>query len=69
MPPEKSGFYYPNKFALIYLNAMEEIMGVNGLNAILNLAGLQEYIGNYPPDNLDKEFDFSYYTALQTALE
>ena len=69
MPPEKSGFYYPNKFALIYLNAMEEIMGVNGLNAILNLAGLQEYIGNYPPDNLEKEFDFAYYTALQTALE
>ena len=69
MPPEKSGFYYPNKFALIYLNAMEEIMGVNGLNAILNLAGLQEYIGNYPPDNLEKEFDFAFYTALQTALE
>lgn len=69
MPPEKSGFYYPNKFALIYLNAMEEIMGVNGLNAILNLAGLQEFMGNYPPDNLEKEFDFAYYTALQTALE
>lgn len=69
MPPEKSGLYYPNKFALIYLNAMEEIMGVNGLNAILNLAGLQEYIGNYPPDNLEKEFDFAYYTALQVGLE
>lgn len=69
MPPEKSGFYYPNKFALIYLNAMEEIMGVNGLNAVLNLAGLQQYIGNYPPDNLEKEFDFAYYTALQVALE
>lgn len=69
MPPEKSGYYYPNKFARIYLMAMEEIMGKNGLNAILNLAGLQEYIGNYPPDNLEKEFDFAYYTALQVALE
>ena len=38
MPPEKSGYYYPNKFARITIEAMEEIMGTNGLNAILNLA-------------------------------
>lgn len=69
MAPEKSGFNYPNKFARIYLEAMEEIMGKNGLNAILNLAGLQEFIGNYPPDNLEKAFDFSFYTGLQVALE
>lgn len=69
MPPEKSGFNYPNKFARIYLEAMEEIMGKNGLNAILNLAGLQDYIGNYPPDNLEKAFDFAYFTALNVALE
>lgn len=69
MAPEKSGFNYPNKFARIYLDAMEEIMGKNGLNAILNLAGLAELIGNYPPDNLEKAYDFAYYTALQVALE
>lgn len=69
MPPEKSGFNYPNKFALIYLMAMEEIMGKNGLNAILHLAGLEQLKGNYPPDNLEKEFDFANYTALQVALE
>jgi len=69
MAPEKSGFNYPNKFARIYLEAMEEIMGKNGLNAILNLAGLAEFIGNYPPDNLEKAYDFAYYTALQVALE
>lgn len=69
MPPAKSGYNYPNKFARIYIEAMEEIMGKNGLNAILNLGGLQEFVGNYPPDNLEKQFDFSYYTALQVALE
>jgi len=69
MPPEKSGFYYPNKFALITINAMEEIMGTNGLNAILNLAGLKQLVGNYPPDNLEKEFDFADFTALNVALE
>ncbi len=69
MPPEKSGFSYPNKFALIILMAMEEIMGKNGLNAILHLAGLEEFIGSYPPDNLEKQFDFAHITALNIALE
>ena len=36
IPP--SGLYYPNKFALITLDAFEQVMGKNGLNAILNLA-------------------------------
>jgi hypothetical protein len=69
MPPEKSGFYYPNKFARITIEALEEVMGKNGLNAILHLAGLSELINNYPADNLEKEFDFAYFTALCTALE
>jgi len=69
MPPEKSGYYYPNKFARIFIEAMEEIMGTNGLNAILNLAQLGQLVGNYPPDNLEKGFDFSDFTALNVALD
>jgi len=67
IPP--SGLYYPNKFALITLDAFEQVMGKNGLNAILNLAHLSHLIDNYPPDNLNKEFDFSYYTSINVALE
>jgi hypothetical protein len=66
---EPSGLYYPNKFALIWLTAMEEVMGKNGLNAILNLARLPKYINNYPPDNLDKEVDLADITAWQIAIE
>ncbi|MFN8528910.1 MAG: 4-vinyl reductase [Anaerolineae bacterium] len=69
MPPAKSGFYYPNKFARLAIEAMEEIMGQNGLNAILNLAKLEQFINNYPPDNLEKQFDFTDFTALNVALE
>lgn len=65
----KSGLYYPNKFARITLAAMEEVMGKNGLNAILNMAGLSNLIDNYPPDNLEREFDFSDYSSLHAALE
>lgn len=71
MPAErkKAGYYYPNKFARITIEAMEEVMGENGVKAVLNMAGLPELIGNYPPDNLEKEFDFADYTALNLALE
>jgi predicted hydrocarbon binding protein len=70
MPPlEKSGLNYPNKFGLITIKSLEEVMGRNGLNAILNLAGLNEYIENSPPDNLEKGFDFSELSAIGTALE
>jgi hypothetical protein len=71
MPAErkKSGYYYPNKFARITLEAMQEVMGENGLRAILHLAGLSNLIGNFPPDNLDKEFDFADFTAINVALD
>ncbi len=65
----KSGFYYPNKFALITINALEDVMGKNGLNAILNLANLGNLIDNLPDDNLHKEFDFSDFSAINQALE
>lgn len=65
----KSGLYYPNKFARITLMAMEDVMGKNGLNAIFNMAGLTALIDNYPPDNLEREFDFADYSSLHAALE
>jgi len=65
----KSGFYYANKLTLITLNAYEEVMGKKGLNAILNLAGLSHLLENYPPDNLEREFEFTDFTALHIALE
>jgi predicted hydrocarbon binding protein len=68
-PIQKSGLYYHNKFGLITLKSLEDVMGKNGLNAILNLAGLNHYIENYPPDNLEKGFDFTELSAIGVALE
>jgi bacteriochlorophyll 4-vinyl reductase len=65
----KSGIYYSNKFARISLDAYREVMGQNGLNAVLNLAGLSNIIENYPPDDLERHFDFADFTALHVALE
>lgn len=68
-PIPKSGLYYPNKFAHITLKALEDVMGKNGLNAILNLANLSFLIDNYPPDNLERQFDFADYSSIWGALE
>src|SRR5512135_254005 len=68
-PLQKSGLYYPNKFGLITIKSLEEVMGKNGLNAILNLAGMSNYVDRYPPDNLEKGFDFAELSALGVALE
>jgi predicted hydrocarbon binding protein len=69
VPGERGRYYYANLIARIYLQAMEEVMGKNGLNAILNMAKLSNLIDDYPPDNWRKEFDFADYSALNQALE
>ena len=65
----KSGYYYANKIVLITLEALEDVMGKNGVNAILNLAHLPHLIDNYPPNNLGREFDFADFSAINLALE
>jgi len=60
--------YYPNIWGRSILTSAEEILGENGVNALLNLAGMQQYIGNYPEDNIKKAFPFSHVAALQQGL-
>jgi hypothetical protein len=66
---EKSGYYYPNLIVRIYLDAIEDIMGSNGIKALLNLANMRHLIDNYPPGNLSKEFDFADFSHLNEAME
>ena len=68
-PIPKSEYNYANKIVLITLKALEEVMGKNGLNAILNLAHLPHLIDHYPPDNLEREFNFADFSAINLALE
>ena len=50
------------------MEAMEEVMGRNGLNALLNLTGLTQYRNQLPPANLNKEFDFSDFSNLNQGV-
>jgi predicted hydrocarbon binding protein len=65
----ESGYYNSNKFARIFLESIQEIAGENGLNSILNYAKLPELIGNLPPDNLERAFDFAHFAIINQALE
>jgi len=65
----KSGYYYPNRLALATFNALVDLMGKNGLNAILNRTQLKSFIDTFPPDDLEKGFDFADFSALQMGLE
>lgn len=64
-----SGYYYPNRMGRILLVSMEEVMGRNGLNALLNLTEMRQFIQEPPPDNLEREFDFAYIANLTRGLD
>ncbi len=63
-----SGYFYPNKVVRNFLLAMEDVMGHNGVSAVLNLAGLHKWVGNYPPDDLERSVDFSAFSAINATL-
>jgi predicted hydrocarbon binding protein len=60
-------YFYPNRWPRIILESTEEIVGAKGVAALLNLAGLPQYIGNYPPDDMKKEFPFEHVGKMQQA--
>lgn len=62
-------FFYPNQMGRIILLSMEEVMGGNGVHAVLKLASLLDLVDNYPPDNRKREFSFSTVSALTDMLE
>ncbi|MGB0384790.1 MAG: 4-vinyl reductase [Ardenticatenaceae bacterium] len=59
----------PNASLRALFLAIEEVMGANGAKAVLNLAGLQEYINNYPPNNTERGVRFTDYGKAQQAVE
>jgi hypothetical protein len=65
----ESGLFFPNNIARIFIVSMEDILGKNGLNTVLNLAGQSAYIGNYPPNNAERNFDFASFSSISGTVE
>jgi len=62
-------YYYPQQMARIILLAMEEVLGRDGLRAVLDLSSLSAYADEYPPARSDKTFPFKSVTRIQESLE
>ncbi len=62
-------YYYPNKMVRIILLAMEEVMGRNGVNAVLNLAQMKRLVNNFPPNNFDRQITFTELGSLMQSLD
>jgi len=62
-------YYYSNRMARAYLLGLEDVLGKNGVNAVLNFAGLKQRVNSYPPDDLELGFEFAELSGIQQALE
>jgi len=61
-------FYYPNRWGRLVLTSAEEIVGEKGMAALLNMAKIPHFIGNYPLDDMEKTFSFEEVGQLQQAI-
>ena len=66
---ENSHNTYPNQPTRAFLEALEDVLGKNGLNALLRIAGLPGWIETYPADNFERDVDLSEFSSLNAALE
>jgi hypothetical protein len=51
------------------LVAAQEVMGENGLNAVLRSSGLERFVNNLPPDDLNPGIRTGEYAHLNQAIE
>ncbi len=58
-----------NAIMLQALNAIEEVMGSNGLNTVLRASGLEKFIDHFPPNDIEAAIPSSDYAGLNQAIE
>ena len=51
------------------LVSAQEVMGENGLNAVLRSSGLERFVGNFPPNDLNPSIQASQYAQFNQAIE
>jgi predicted hydrocarbon binding protein len=60
---------YVNALFLQMLRGVEEVLGQNGLNAVLRSSRLERFIDNPPPNNLETDVLAREYAGLNRAIE
>ena len=62
-------YFYPERMRRIILLAMEEVIGTEGVQSVLNLSALAPYGGEYPSAQPEQNFPFKAVSRLQESLE
>ncbi len=66
---DPSGYYYPNTIARIAFEATRDLIGAEAMTTLLREQGLEQYIQAFPPDNLQRQFDFVDFAALMAGID
>ncbi|HMQ30611.1 MAG TPA: 4-vinyl reductase [Chloroflexaceae bacterium] len=62
------GLTFTNKIGHLTYLSLEEVMGANGVKAVLRLANLPEYLEAYPPNDFKRGYPFESQAATSQAL-
>lgn len=68
-PTPPGGYFLPNNFVQLTLLAFEDVTGKNAVKAVLNLSGLSNLIGNFPPGNPEKKFPLDDFSKIFSSFE
>lgn len=66
---ETKKYYYPQKMGRIILQALEEVLGRDGIQSVLHLASLNSLLETYPARSNERTFPFESVSRIQSALE
>ncbi len=64
-----TAYFYPERMGRILFLAMEEVIGREGVRAVLGLSSFASYADEYPAARPEKTFPFEAVTQLQELLE
>lgn len=59
----------PNELLSAYLIALEDLLGKNGVNTVLNVSGYHEWVESYPPDSTNDPIPHAALSKIQETVE
>jgi len=62
-------FFYPNKMANILLRVLKEILGREQMELVMKEGGIEEFVVNFPPNDLSKGYPFRAVSGITAGLE
>ncbi len=62
-------YAFPDKITRIFLEALDEVVGKAGMNAVMNLARLSVWLNSPPPPDFNPGITFAEMARLMAALE